>query len=700
MTMSTLFISVSWAMLVVVVGASVASEHAPPAVAPASPASVDMSPQVPDAGASPPASTLRPAPLVALSPAMPTKPSAPPPPARARAIAVPMRAWVARHVEQGRKLRDERQAEAAAYEFAVAYAFEPQPGILIEVARACSKAALDDEALALFQRLQADPQASYRTESEEAIKVLHVKLDDLELGTTLIMRNRIERAKQLFLSGNFVQAAREYGLAYTIHPLPRLLFNAAQAYRRASQATAAYRLFTRFLETEPSTPLKRETQSYLDELQGATFPPPVYKRTWFWASLTSIVLTGIAVGVDGTLTLNANGFAKDGCLIAQGTATATVGPLTQAELGLLVGLLPQSSCRIDANLMGPGGGILTSNPPGIKCDATICSAGFPPGTEVSLHCTPTEANTVCHGWSDTCQNFPLPTDDCLVTTTTTPTKLTANILPLVDWTAVAGSSGENIWAVGKKGSIIRGNGTSWSWLPSHTPNDLFAIGVTSAKDADAVGQAGTILHWDGAIWSDVSFGSSSLYGVWEFSLRKWVVGDSGTILLGDGVAWSTVPSGTTKSLRSIWGSGLNDVWCVGDGGTLLHYDGSTWQSVASNTMADLKSVWGSGPKDIWAAGTSGTTLHYDGVSWTARSPNTAKNLNAIWGSSANDVWLAGQDNAVFHYDGHGWSSKSFSFAVPTINSLWGSSDLVGSRVWLFGIMGTLVIYEDGVGQIG
>src|SRR5882757_6610562 len=68
---------------------------------------------------------------------------------------------------------------------------------------------------------------------------------------------------------------------------------------------------------------------------------------------------------------------------------------------------------------------------------------------------------------------------------------------------------------------------------------------------------------------------------------------------------SAIPS----SVRSVWGSGANDVWAAGDKGGMAHFDGHKWTASKSGTNKDLTGVHGSGPDDVWAVGQAGTTLH-------------------------------------------------------------------------------------------
>ncbi len=131
-------------------------------------------------------------------------------------------------------------------------------------------------------------------------------------------------------------------------------------------------------------------------------------------------------------------------------------------------------------------------------------------------------------------------------------------------------------------------------------------------------------------------------------------------------------------LRSIWGSGPNDIFAVGDYGTILHYyngdEGFKWYSMNSGTSNDLYSIWGSGPNNIFAVGYAGTIIHYDGNTWSSMYDDSIHyHLYSIWGSGPNDVFAVGfPGKSILHYDGTNWSSISISTTNPFLYSIWGS----------------------------
>lgn len=100
--------------------------------------------------------------------------------------------------------------------------------------------------------------------------------------------------------------------------------------------------------------------------------------------------------------------------------------------------------------------------------------------------------------------------------------------------AIWGSSANDVWAVGDKGTLrhhVAGD-AQWQIVESPTKNALHAVWGTSANDVWAVGDFGTILHFDGTKWTEstaalpINKKRPHLYGVWGSGPGDiWVVGD-------------------------------------------------------------------------------------------------------------------------------------------------------------------------------
>ena len=158
-------------------------------------------------------------------------------------------------------------------------------------------------------------------------------------------------------------------------------------------------------------------------------------------------------------------------------------------------------------------------------------------------------------------------------------------------------------------------------MTSGTTKEIRAVWGNSGNDIFAVGRDGTILHYDGNVggnWTTMTSGTTqSLAGIWGSSGSDvFAVGSFGRIIHYDGNVggnWTTMTSGTAEMYQGVWGSSGNDVFAVGWSGVIRHYNGTDWSSMSSPTMNDLNGVWGSARDDVFAVGKYGTILHYSGA---------------------------------------------------------------------------------------
>ena len=299
------------------------------------------------------------------------------------------------------------------------------------------------------------------------------------------------------------------------------------------------------------------------------------------------------------------------------------------------------------------------------------------------------------------------------------TAVTATTTGAPDAEAVWGSGPNDVWIGGTRGTLLHWDGSAWTNVPSGTTNTLRAIWGSGPSDVWAVGDSGTALHWDGAAWSAAAVptvagadGPSDLSSVWvDGPTDAWAVGIASqypygvpALLHWDGQSWTNQapPAGlaalSEASLKSIWGSGPNDVWVVAtfsggnDSDDIFHYDGTSWSTAASiPANYGLVSLWGSGADDVWATG-DGITLHWDGTSWTAvtlPSPLTYVTFDAISCSGASDVWMVGRSTGygnVAHFDGSTWSMIA-SGSTANLNAVWATGP---AEAWAVGDSGTIV----------
>jgi hypothetical protein len=280
---------------------------------------------------------------------------------------------------------------------------------------------------------------------------------------------------------------------------------------------------------------------------------------------------------------------------------------------------------------------------------------------------------------------------------------------------VAALASTDAWAVGStkatstasnKGLAIHWNGRNWSLatLPDPCAYDTYlnAVAGSSSNDVWAVGscdsvvsQPAVIEHWNGTAWSATTLPQigqqAFLTGVVALSSSNaWAVGyydaDGNNfptlIMHWDGTAWSRVDSpnsgGSVNQLYSVTARNGSDIWAVGTSlvpGTpstyqtlTEHWDGQAWSVVPSPNVGtennSAKSVAVSGTSDVWAVGyyvqttevcddtcydlitNQALTLHWNGSQWLVLdSTNIGTGLSAISAASSTQFWSVGSINS-------------------------------------------------------
>jgi hypothetical protein len=183
-------------------------------------------------------------------------------------------------------------------------------------------------------------------------------------------------------------------------------------------------------------------------------------------------------------------------------------------------------------------------------------------------------------------------------------------------TAIWGDGGIPLWATCDRGDVLKYEGSfTWSTMATGVSVDLWDLWGTTSNNIYAVGSRGTVIRYSGSNWDSVGTPTNqALNGVWGSGPNDiFAVGDWGTIIHYDGTVWSAQDSGTTEHLFDIWGFDNSDVYAVGFNGTILHYDGNDWQPDASGVDQDLLAVWGVldlevERKIVWTSGRSNIIL--------------------------------------------------------------------------------------------
>jgi hypothetical protein len=155
-----------------------------------------------------------------------------------------------------------------------------------------------------------------------------------------------------------------------------------------------------------------------------------------------------------------------------------------------------------------------------------------------------------------------------------------------------GSSGNNLYVVGTKGTIIRYNGTIWARMTSGTEVDIQDIwGITNSSNevefilcaVSYVAEPGEhkILRINNVNRIDTIHWVSDrrVHSVW-FNSKEKLYACGGGIFFGlapnyNWIEQTDVPLYFTERVR---GNGKNDLFVVGHFGLLTHFNGTTWKT--------------------------------------------------------------------------------------------------------------------------
>jgi len=308
-----------------------------------------------------------------------------------------------------------------------------------------------------------------------------------------------------------------------------------------------------------------------------------------------------------------------------------------------------------------------------------------------------------------------------------PARLETWKLPKASLFTVA-SHGENAWAGGYWGTILRSTDGGRSWTQSDTPtaNTLYAISFGDDKNGWAVGANGTILHsTDGGVtWAkqtaqvpDETGGTrdldTNLFGVAALSASDaWTVGDLGMILRtkDGGSSWQKVTFDAAtfgddnvpdRILNAVVFASPTEGWIGGEFATLArtHDGGETWTGTRQITGApsDLYLFDVSGAAGGAAAvGLAGGVLvsNADGSEWTSKSVDTTAGLFTISWRGQNGI--AAGDRGVLYVTSDGGTTWSEPKRPKLFNWI-ASTTFVGEREALAVGEGGLVLRSEDSG---
>jgi hypothetical protein len=149
------------------------------------------------------------------------------------------------------------------------------------------------------------------------------------------------------------------------------------------------------------------------------------------------------------------------------------------------------------------------------------------------------------------------------------------------------------------------------------------------------------------------------------------------------VGWTKAATGTTETIRGIWGSAASDIWATG--GAELHFNGTAWAVQDVTAVNSGRGVWGSGASDVWVVGQGGLAAHYNGKDWTGATLGTSETIGAIWGRSPTEIWVVGDEGQFRSYSGGVWNAVA-SGTARHLYHVWG----VGTEIYLVGAGGAIL----------
>ncbi|HEY1084267.1 MAG TPA: choice-of-anchor tandem repeat NxxGxxAF-containing protein, partial [Prosthecobacter sp.] len=286
--------------------------------------------------------------------------------------------------------------------------------------------------------------------------------------------------------------------------------------------------------------------------------------------------------------------------------------------------------------------------------------------------------------------------------------------------SIWGADANNVWSTGGGASntaLVKWDGASWSSVTTPATLGLYSVWGTSASNVWVGGRKGHLMRWNGSTWTtftsgletDGTNGPHFIYGIWGTDANNiWAVssnGQFGNILKWNGASWSTQYT-QEPGLRAIWGSAANNIWAVGEKGNIVRFNGSTWNTVsysvspALDENTTLFSIWGADGNNVWVGGgtvpdvTQPTLLKWNGTSW-ARADITGlpdvsstNSIRGIAGTSANNVYLVGDQGAfASRWNGSTWTTENTG-GSSSLNAIWVSSN--GADIWVSGASSLMI----------
>lgn len=287
-------------------------------------------------------------------------------------------------------------------------------------------------------------------------------------------------------------------------------------------------------------------------------------------------------------------------------------------------------------------------------------------------------------------------------------------------------SGDKIWVVGNKGSLLNTDMDKLKFTPSDETSfdfenqkifsfefsdnqfyedefrlDYLSLMKEEFKDIQFIDNEGWAVGTKGIILNTKDKGKSWTISKWgDFTLNDilmlnsqigFISADSGVILTTEngGRYWSVYDTkDVTLTFNSIVVKDTTVIITANKGRMLYSTDsGKNWtlrtiaESKRKNKLVDLNSAFFIDKTNVWVAGNDGVILHStdSGITWM---PGKFKEYNyyAIMFLNSNEGFIAGENGIIIHTDNGGSSWKSDTLPAYKINKLLNAS----GTLWAIG----------------
>lgn len=285
--------------------------------------------------------------------------------------------------------------------------------------------------------------------------------------------------------------------------------------------------------------------------------------------------------------------------------------------------------------------------------------------------------------------------------------------PTVDLRGIWGSDAKNIWVVGDKGTILRGDGATWEEVTSPTTAKLRSVTGTDASHAWAAGEH-TILAWDGTAWqvSKQDVPDELIVVLAIDASHVFAVGRGGSIWMWDGAAWSEQRQTKNGELLSIAGEDLAHLYAVGEAALFLQFDGKKgWQKRKSPPSYGAKFGPGNDGSFVDVDFHSTFTRAYvrsghmflsnsagyvvegtPGGAWKLTLPGNPSDewgIYGFWGTDPGRMWFVTSEFIAWRETAGPWKTCN----SPLFYAVWGTDK---DNVWAAGSGGLLVKLDSTV----